>query len=234
MKQERISCPSADRNKQLLNKSSLNKESKELLEQNILLQKHFRFYLSENHSRNKKLLIALHGYGQLAQYFAKKFNQLPEDYALLVPEGMHRFYLQGTSGRVGASWMTKEGRELDIEDNLNYLNQLLSHVMETHVFEEIYLLGFSQGGATAARWYHQGPSRFQQFILWSSIFPPDIEKPNQLEGNRHFVLGTDDPFYTTENQEKECAYFSELGYHIHRFKGKHDIDSKTLLGILQK
>jgi predicted esterase len=212
----------------------LNKESKELLEQNILLQKHFRFYLSENHSLKKKLLIALHGYGQLAQYFAKKFNQLPEDYALLVPEGMHRFYLQGSSGRVGASWMTKEGRELDIEDNLNYLNQLLSHVMETHVFEEICLLGFSQGGATAARWYDQGTSRFQQFILWASVFPPDVKKPTYTSGDLHFVLGTEDPYYTSENEETECAYFSEIGFNVHRFDGKHDIDSKTLLGILKK
>lgn len=212
----------------------MNKESKELLEQNILLQKHFRFYLSENYKRKKKLLIALHGYGQLAQYFAKKFNKLPDDYALLVPEGMHRFYLQGSSGRVGASWMTKDGRELDIQDNLNYLNQLLSHVMENHVFEEICLLGFSQGGATAARWYDQGPSRFQQFVLWASVFPPDVKKPTYTSGNLHFVLGTNDPYYTSGNEETECAYFTEIGFNVHRFEGKHDIDSDTLSGILQK
>ncbi len=212
----------------------MNKESKELLEQTILLQKHFRFYLSENHSHKKKLLIALHGYGQLAQYFAKKFTNLPEDYALLVPEGMHRFYLQGSSGRVGASWMTKDGRDLDIEDNLHYLNQLLSHIMDTHVFEEICLLGFSQGGATAARWYDQGPSRFQKLILWASVFPPDVQKPSYTSGNLHFVLGNEDPYYTKENEENECAYFSEIGFHVHRFDGKHDIHQSTLLGILEK
>ena len=197
-----------------------------------MLQKHFRYYISENYSSKRKLLIALHGYGQLAQYFARKFNQLPADYALLVPEGMHRFYLEGSSGRVGASWMTKEARETDIEDNLRNLNQLLSHIMEKHVFEEICLLGFSQGGATAARWYYQGPSRFQQFILWASVFPPDIEKPIQSAGKNHFVLGTEDPYYSEENQASECAYFSELGFHIHRFEGKHDIDQATLLSIL--
>ena len=211
----------------------MNKEKKELLEQHILLQKHFRYYLSGDITSKRKLLIALHGYGQLAQYFAQKFIHLPDDYALLIPEGTHRFYLQGSSGRVGASWMTKEGRELDIQDNLNYLNQLLSHVMENHVFDEICLLGFSQGGATAARWYHQGPSRFQQFILWASVFPPDIKKPTQSVGNQHFVLGKDDPYYSKEIQESECAYFSGLGYHIHRFEGKHDIDSKTLFSILR-
>ena len=202
------------------------------MEHSIVLQKHFRYHLSENYSSKRKLLIALHGYGQLAHYFAKKFDQLPEEYALLVPEGMHRFYLDGTSGRVGASWMTKEGRELDIEDNLNYLNQLLSHIMEHHVFDEICLLGFSQGGATAARWYDQGPIRFQQFILWASVFPPDVQKPHYTSGNLQFVLGTEDPYYTTENQEKECAYFSEIGFKVHRFAGKHDIDSATLLSIL--
>jgi predicted esterase len=128
--------------------------------------------------------------------------------------------------------MTKEGRELDIEDNLHNLNQLLSQIMENHVFNEICLLGFSQGGATAARWYHQGPSRFQKFILWASVFPPDIEKPVQTEGNKHFVLGTEDPYYTQENQETECSYFLEFGYQIHRFEGKHDIHQATLLSIL--
>jgi hypothetical protein len=48
------------------------------------------------------------------------------------------------------------------------------------------------------------------------------------------VLGTEDPYYTSENEETECAYFSEIGFNVHRFTGKHDIDSKTLLEILQK
>ncbi len=210
----------------------MNKEHAEISEHSIVLRKHFRYYLSEHNSSKRKLLIALHGYGQLAQYFARKFKEIPEDYALLVPEGMHRFYLEGSSGRVGASWMTKDGREWDIEDNLNYLNQLLSHIMDNHVFEEICLLGFSQGGATAARWYDQGPSRFQQLILWASVFPPDVKKPIHTTGNLHFVVGREDPYYTSENQEKECAYFSSLGFSIHRFEGKHDIDAKTLASIL--
>lgn len=210
----------------------MNKAHVDLPEHFILLRKHFRYYLSEHYSSKRKLLIALHGYGQLAQYFARKFKDIPEDYALLVPEGMHRFYLEGTSGRVGASWMTKDGREWDIEDNLNYLNELLSHIMDNHVFEEIYLLGFSQGGATAARWYDQGPSRFQQFILWASVFPPDVKKPILATGNLHFALGTEDPYYTSENQEKECTYFSSIGFQVHRFEGKHDIDAKTLASIL--
>jgi predicted esterase len=211
----------------------LSKDKKELLEQNILLQKHFRYYLSEDFSSKRKLLIALHGYGQLAKYFAAKFKEIPEDYALLVPEGMHRFYLSGSSGRVGASWMTKDAREFDIEDNLQYLNQLLSLLMENHVFDQICLLGFSQGGATAARWYHQGPSRFQQFILWASVFPPDLPKPTQTTGNVHFVLGTEDPYYSQEEQEMECASFLACGFKVHRFDGKHDIDSKTLLEIIR-
>jgi predicted esterase len=204
-----------------------------MLEQELLFQKHFRYFLSEGYEGKKKLLIALHGYGQLAFYFAKKFESIPNDYALLVPEGMHRFYLQGSSGRVGASWMTKEARETDIQDNLSYLNQLLSQVMEKHVFDEISLLGFSQGGATAARWFYQGPKRFDQFILWASVFPPDIEKPENMEANCHFVLGKNDPYYDTVAQEKECAYYSEIGYQIHRFDGKHDIDAETLKQLIR-
>ena len=215
------------------NVSFIFTEKKAVEEHSFSIQKTTRYYTCGDISKATRLLVVLHGYGQSAFFFMKKFEFLVDKgYFIVAPEGMHRFYLEGSSGRVGASWMTKEGRELDIEDNLSNLNQLLSHVMENHVFEEICLLGFSQGGATAARWYHQGSSRFQKFILWASVFPPDIEKPVQTEGNKHFVLGTEDPYYTEEYQEIECAYFSELGYHIHRFEGKHDIDQATLLSIL--
>ena len=42
-------------------------------------------------------------------------------YTIIAPQGLHKFYLEGTSGRVGASWMTKENREDDIKNYLVYL-----------------------------------------------------------------------------------------------------------------
>ena len=84
-----------------------------------------RRYFQNDLEGKKQILIALHGYGQLGQYFYRKFNSLEADFGLVVPEGPHRFYLEGSSGRVGASWMTKEWREQDIQENNSYLKQLI-------------------------------------------------------------------------------------------------------------
>ena len=65
----------------------------------------------------KGVLIALHGYGQLPEFFMRRLQPLADaGWAIVAPEGLHRYYLEGAHGRVGASWMTKEAREDDIVD----------------------------------------------------------------------------------------------------------------------
>ena len=98
-------------------------------------------------------LIVLHGYGQLPEYFIRKFRPLAEaGWHVIAPEGAHRFYLQGTEGRVGASWMTKEARLDDIADQIVFLDALLGQLEEGMASGPRFLLGFSQGVATALRW----------------------------------------------------------------------------------
>ncbi len=61
--------------------------------------------------------ILFHGYGQSASYFLMNFKDFePENSLLIAPEGLSKFYLKGVDGRVGASWMTKENREAEIQD----------------------------------------------------------------------------------------------------------------------
>ena len=97
-------------------------------------------------------LIVLHGYGQLPEYFIRKFRPLAEaGWHVIAPEGAHRFYLQGTEGRVGASWMTKEARLDDIADQIVFLDALLGQLEEGMASGPRFLLGFSQGVATALR-----------------------------------------------------------------------------------
>jgi len=192
-------------------------------------KKHYRYLLCKGTTEfaQKKLLIALHGYGQLIPYFAKKFDGLEKHTSLLFPEGMHRFYLNGTSGRVGASWMTREERLIDIEDNLSWLNELLEYINSQYEFNEITLLGFSQGGATAARWYFKHQSYFQRLIMWASVFPPDIEHIEKEVNNGIFVVGNEDPYFL-DNMEVACEFYRSNKYKIIRFSGAHDIHLPTL------
>ena len=77
-------------------------------------------------------LYVLHGYGQLAQFFVRKFQAAADSgWHVVAPEGGHRFYLKGTSGRVGASWMTREDRLSDIDDYVAFLDALRTQLTTT-------------------------------------------------------------------------------------------------------
>ena len=214
------------------------------MEYQLTHSKTYRYRILNEGSTSKKALYVLHGYGQLSEFFIRKFRHLSEEYVIIAPEGMHRFYLNGASGRVGASWMTKEARETDISDTLSYLNALDAKISKEYQFDKKYLLGFSQGGATAARWDQLGTAHFDAMILWASVFPPDLPNTIQtvadVEGetvknkSNYFVIGDEDEFYSTENQDKLIVDYQSKNYRTKRYKGKHDIDNNTLTEILRE
>ena len=198
--------------------------------------KTFRYSTLGNPETAKTILYVLHGYGQLSEYFIKKFENLQDDYFIVAPEGMHRFYLKGSSGRVGASWMTKEDRDNDISDNLNWLNELADDLSTKNQFEKTILLGFSQGGATALRWSNNSSMKIDQLIIWAAVFPPDLvisaELINSNSRNRFFVIGNNDEFYS-ENQRVELInYYNSTGFISSIYDGNHDINVKTLKSLL--
>lgn len=206
------------------------------MEHQFLHTKTYRYQILNEHPTAKKALYVLHGYGQLVEFFIRKFRDIADQYVIIAPEGMHRFYLNGSSGRVGASWMTKEARETDISDNLSYLDALDAQLSEAYHFEEKYLLGFSQGGATAARWNQLGATQFDALILWACVFPPDL--PNSIEQSKntphYFVIGDEDEFFSPEDQDQLTAEYLAKNYRIKRYQGKHDIVNSTLTEIMSE
>ncbi len=195
------------------------------------------FYAATEGDRDASHLIyVLHGYGQLAQYFIRKFLPLPTDTYLVAPEGMHRFYLKGTSGRVGASWMTSHEREDDISDNISWLNDLHAQITANRSYRKISVIGFSQGGATAARWVNDGKLGKPSFTLWAAVFPPDVPFDTEFRkrvADLHFVLGTEDMYFRdAEKREELLSELREAGAQLHSFEGDHDIDHAVFTGLL--
>ena len=199
---------------------------------------HSKTYRYETHnesSASTKVLFVLHGYGQLVKYFIRKFISLPEDLLIVAPEGMHRFYRNGNSGRVGASWMTKEARDQDINDTISYLNAVSHEIDKKYTIKKRYLLGFSQGGAAAARWNELSTITFDALILWACVFPPDLPPSEaRTDKNKYFVIGDQDEFYTVEDQQQLTNYYAEKGYQIITYNGTHDIVNETLTEIIRQ
>ncbi|TNF46661.1 MAG: alpha/beta fold hydrolase [Bacteroidetes bacterium] len=204
------------------------------MKEKIVVNKTARIFKEGNEGSNI-VVLTLHGYGHSAEFFIRKFSSLYDDFLFIAPEGLHRFYLNGTEGRVGASWMTKTDREDDISDNILYLDKIIQHILDTYPSKKIILLGFSQGGATAARWFYSKKNQFvKNLIMWATVFPPDIDENliQKEDTDNYFVLGNEDQYYKNEAAEKVRTYYRSFGFKTIDFQGDHDINSETLEGIL--
>lgn len=185
----------------------------------------------------REVWFVLHGYGQLAKYFIKKFSALQElGICVIAPEGLSRFYLHGNHGRVGAIWMTSENRLMDIQNYVAYLNAVCHHQIKDRPVKTT-ILGFSQGAATAMRWAMDGNVFFDRLVLWAGLFPPDIDfaKGAALLHGKDVVevLGTQDEFITQERvaEMHRLNTLLNISPTIIQFEGKHEIDQQALAQI---
>lgn len=212
-------------------------------EKHISIQKSARYFTQgEPNFLVKNVWICLHGYGQLVRYFSRNFAALqqPERY-FVFPEGPHKFYLAGTNGRVGASWMTKEDRLTDIADQFAFLEPLAKQIVGQ--FKQpvrLHVLGFSQGVATALRWLSQSEIDAQTCVCWAGSFPPDIDY--KLQRNKfatmrmHACFGDDDAYISEADAQNLLAQMHEQNIEItpHFYAGKHKIYPDLLADIMQQ
>ncbi len=201
-----------------------------------------RYFLSDEPSVFRpNLCFVLHGYGQLPQYFLRKFERLDRNDILFVaPEGLHRFYLEANAGRVGSSWMTKEDRLNDIEDYCKMLDQVATALKADQEFERIAILGFSQGVATACRWANTTQMPYDSLIAWSGAFPPDLNFQQAMENlvpkDMHILCGDEDEFIDETRLQEHLSFLEGKGIKpkLTRFKGGHDINPDDLRSLMEE
>ncbi|WP_370457556.1 alpha/beta hydrolase [Rufibacter sp. XAAS-G3-1] len=189
-------------------------------------------------AETKHLWIALHGYGQLARYFIRHFEPLLDEQTVVIaPEGLSRFYLGEMSGRVGASWMTKEERLHEITDYTTYLNLVREMALQEAPQAELHVLGFSQGAATACRWLAQAQWPVAELVLWAGMFPEDMEMASASQTLLHtrltYVYGLQDPFIGDGKVQEQLARVQTAGLtpHLLPFAGKHELNREVLLQL---
>lgn len=191
------------------------------------------FQLGSRSADLQEVWILLHGYGQSARHFLEKFEGwTAKNTLLLAPEGLSRFYVQGLDGRVGASWMTREDRENEIQDQLEYLNRLIAQFdLESNC--RLNLLGFSQGAAVVCRWYQTTPIRVKNLVLWGAGLPIETtEKMAQKYNHTNciFMLGTEDEFLKPEVLKDHFSRLDLLNFphQVIRYEGGHTVTKAAL------
>lgn len=202
----------------------------------------------------REVWTVLHGYRQTAPRFLRRFAGLAAPQRRIVaPEGLSRFYLEtkdrahGRADAVGASWMTREDRELEIEDYVRYLDEVARNVGRipgrvrkpapadeavrpslTHT-----VLGFSQGAHTAARWAVLGNTPVHRLVLWGAGFPSDLPESSasRLAGvELVLVRGEGDTLRNPREEAREERWLSETGLsaRILNHLGGHRVDEGPL------
>ncbi|KUG07593.1 alpha/beta hydrolase [Solirubrum puertoriconensis] len=216
----------------------------EAQQHSLVVPRTARYFQLGNLGTAKRLWVVCHGYGQLASFFVRHFRAVLEhapDTAVVAPEGLSRFYLQGTSGRVGATWMTREDRLSEIEDCSAYLDLLLAQLLTyCPPGVEVTLLGFSQGASTLSRWLMRSSFTPARLVLWAGAFPEDVEPPAaqalfQRIPQLSYVCGNADAFITEERLQAQLEYLAQLGAkpRLLRFVGGHQLDAAVLRELAQ-
>jgi predicted esterase len=199
-----------------------------------------RYYLAGAETGAREVWFVLHGYSQLAAGFLRWFEPAVHPGRLIVaPEALSRAYFEEKQARrVGASWMTREDRESEIEDYVRYLDQLADEVIGSlPPRPRIEVHGFSQGCATAGRWATYGRHSLNRLVLWGGTAPPDLDlerlRSNLRSAPIVLTVGDRDPFVTAEHVRAEEARLRGIGLTVESrpFPGGHSVD-RTMLTAL--
>lgn len=199
--------------------------------------------------------FVLHGYGQLAERFIRRFEALPGvtggRRAVVAPEGLSRFYVEdrvagphGPESRVGATWMTRADREQEIRDYVGYLDRVAVRVLDASgdpgvgpvpdgAAGRLVVLGFSQGAATASRWVTYGHIRPAELVLWGGGLAVDLEDDRAGEALRQtavtLVVGGEDR-WGAARAEESARRLDAMGVSWRRveFPGGHRVEPSVL------
>lgn len=190
--------------------------------------------------QTKKVWIIFHGYAQLVEDFQEGFSNIDLDENVLIfPQGLSKFYMKGIDKKIGASWMTANDREFDIQNYINYLDKI--YQMEIQPFLKrinLNILGFSQGVHTASRWIYQSGISYQKFIAWGAGLAHEIDKEiikkSFSQGYNYFVIGDKDRFISQEALEKMKDRYRIIGldYKLIQYQGTHDIYPEVLKDLV--
>ena len=184
----------------------------------------------------RELWIVIHGYAQTAAEMLAACEPLAcEGRVLVAPEALSRFYRRGSSGPIGASWMTREAREREITDYVAYLDLVL-HWLRRELRCELSpsVLGFSQGVATAWRWTALGEVRPQRLVSFGAGIPPDLDldaaRDKLAQLRIEFARGLNDSYHTAEWAERDRARLAKLGLTCrwHEVAGGHELAPASL------
>lgn len=190
--------------------------------------------LNEKTSETKNIWLVFHGIGYLSRYFLKYFKHLaPKENYIIAPQAQAKYYLNGEYRHVGASWLTKENTEAEIENILNYLDAVYEAENLAEV-ENLNIMGYSQGVSVATRFVARRKIQCKNLIMHSGKVPQELQAEDFdfLDNtNFNFIYGTEDEYLKSgivEAEEKRLKQIFPKNMEILSFDGGHEVNTNLI------
>ena len=207
-------------------------------EHHLTTARRARYYTIGDDESPDDVWIVCHGFGQLAAPFGRQFERLVTRGRLIVaPEALNRYYLDaGATGstpdaRVAATWMTREDRDSEIADYVEWLDNVYAQTVPASA--RVTALGFSQGVATVARWIALGSRAVHRFVAWTGQLPPDSDLSvlgARLSRPIVLVQGSTDRLAQWVKPAENASRLAAAGiaFEAITFEGGHRLDDAVL------
>jgi predicted esterase len=165
------------------------------------------------------LLVGFHGYGENAERHLDELRRIPgaARWALCAVQALHPFY--NKAGEVIASWMTRQDRELAIDDNIAYVAAVVAEVTARLApAPRLVYLGFSQGAAMAYRAAAASGHPCHGVVVLGGDVPPELER-RDLAGFPPVLLGRgrSEEWYDAAKMEHDVELLRGKGVDVRPF-----------------
>lgn len=174
-----------------------------------------------------RVLVGLHGYGENAERSLEALARIPGAAAWthLAVQAPHPFY-DRRGEQVLANWMTRQGREQAIADNVRYVRTaVLAALGARREARILVLVGFSQGVAMAYRAAAHSGLQPRGLIVLGGDVPPELE-PGALSTLPPVLVGRGrrEEWYTEEKLAADLERLRAAGTpaRVVEFDGGHE------------
>ncbi|WBL26905.1 alpha/beta hydrolase [Zunongwangia sp. HGR-M22] len=190
--------------------------------------------LNEFTETTKNVWLVCHGIGYLSRYFIRFFNHLDfsENY-IIAPQAQSKYYLKSDYRHVGASWLTKENTDADIENVLNYLDEVFTEENLAKA-PNLIVLGYSQGVSIATRFVARRQIKCEQLILHSGKVPAELN-PEDFKFLKDtkvtYLYGTEDEYLKKgiiKVEEERMRTLFPNNLEILTYNGGHEFNTEII------
>jgi len=183
----------------------------------------------------KNVWLVCHGIGYLSRYFLKYFDTLDaEENYIIALQAQSKYYLGSEYRHVGASWLTKENTEKEIENVMRYFDAVLK-AEKIPSDTNLIVLGYSQGVSVISRYVAKRKLECSQLVLLSGGIPKELNNQDFkfLKGKTKvsFIYGSQDEYlteaYMVDSKKRFYELFGDSGTII-TFDGKHEVKKEEI------